>query len=92
MEVTIIYIYPENLKAKATLWLWELKDLGIVGLGVLLSVFAIAQTGSFTPLMITAVFAFLSIRLEDHSILDFLRYAAAFLFFEQQEFTWRQEN
>ena len=22
-----MYIYPDNLAAKATLWLWELKDL-----------------------------------------------------------------
>ena len=26
-----MYIYPDNLSAKATLWLWELRDIGIIG-------------------------------------------------------------
>ena len=25
-----MYIYPDNLSAKATLWLWELRDIGII--------------------------------------------------------------
>ena len=25
-----MYIYPDNLKSKATLWLWELRDIGII--------------------------------------------------------------
>ena len=32
-----MYIYPDNLSAKATLWLWELRDIGIIGVGLLLS-------------------------------------------------------
>ncbi len=40
-----MYIYPDHLKAKATMWLWQLKDITIVGVGVLLSVLAITQTG-----------------------------------------------
>lgn len=31
-----MYIYPDNLKAKATMWLWKLKDLAIIGIIVLL--------------------------------------------------------
>ena len=27
-----MYIYPDNLKSKATLWLWELRDIGIIGI------------------------------------------------------------
>lgn len=74
------------------LWLWTLRDIAVIGMGFLLSVFALAQTGSFAVLVITALYAFLSIRKEDHSILDFLRYAIAFLFLEQQYFEWRQDN
>ena len=40
-----MYIYPDHLKAKATMWLWQLKDITIVGVGVLLFVLAITQTG-----------------------------------------------
>ena len=75
MEVRTIYIYPDNLTAKAMLWLWELRDIGIIGVGLLLSVLALTQTGIAVPLVLTAVFAFLTIRHEGTSILDFIRYA-----------------
>ena len=83
-----MYIYPDHLKAKATMWLWQLRDLTIVGVGVLLSVLAITQTGIVIPAILTAVYAPLTIRFEDTSILDFLCYASAF-FFRQQFFEWR---
>ncbi len=60
-----MYIYPDHLKAKATMWLWQLRDLTIVGVGVLLSVLAITQTGIVIPAILTAVYAFLMIRFED---------------------------
>ena len=48
-----MYIYPDHLKAKATMWLWQLKDLAIVGVGVLLSVLALTQTGIVIPAILT---------------------------------------
>lgn len=62
-----MFIYPDNLKAKATLWLWELRDVAIIGVGFLFSVLAIAQTGILLPLVVTVLYAFLSIRLEGSS-------------------------
>lgn len=82
-------MYPDNLKAKATLWLWELKDIGIIGVGLLISVFALAQLRFMPPIVITAVYAFLTIQFEDTSILDFIRYACAFFILKQQIFEWR---
>lgn len=84
-----IFIYPDNLTAKATLWLWELKDLAVVGVGLLLSVLALASWGLLPPLVLTVLYAFLSIRMEDASILDFLRNAVSFLFLRQQLYEWR---
>ena len=84
-----MYIYPDNLKSKAVLWLWELRDIAIIGVGALISVFAMAQLGFLPPVVITAAYAFLSILLEDTSILDFLRRAACFLFLCQQYYEWR---
>nr|WP_312578838.1 hypothetical protein [Sedimentibacter sp.] len=84
-----MYIYPDNLKAKATLWLWELKDIGIIGIGLLISVFALAQLNFMPPIVITAVYTFLTIQFEDTSILNFIRYACAFFIFRQQIFEWR---
>jgi len=82
-------MYPDNLKAKATLWLWELRDIGIIGVGLLISVFALAQLGIIVPIVITVVYAFLAIRFEDISIMDFIRYACAFFIFKQQMYEWR---
>lgn len=86
------YLYPDNLKAKATLWLWELRDIGIIAIGLLISVFALAQTGLLLPVVITAVYAFLSIRFEDVSILDFIKYAVAFFFLKPQQYEWRSAD
>ena len=83
-----MYIYPDNLTAKARLWLWELRDVTIIGVAVLLSVFALAQTGSFALLIGAVLYAFLTIRAEDASILDFLRFAARFLIWQQQSYEW----
>jgi hypothetical protein len=84
-----LYIYPDNLRAKAILWLWELRDIGIIGIGCLISVFALAQLGILIPIVLTAAYAFLSIRFEDTSILDFISYAVAFFIGKQQTYEWR---
>ena len=83
-----MYIYPNHLKSKAMLWLWELRELAIIGVGALLSVFAMAQLNFLPPVVVTAVYAFLSIRMEDTSILDFLRYAARYIILGQQTYAW----
>ena len=85
-----MYIYPDNLKSRATLWLWQLKDLGITGVCAVASVLALTQAGIFFPAVLTAVYAFLTIRFEDASILDFIRYACEFFFIHQQSFEWRR--
>lgn len=84
-----MYIYPENLKAAPTLFLWRLKDLAAIGIGALISVLALSQIGLTIPIVITLAYAFLAIRFEDISILDFLKYAVRYFFVEQQEFRWR---
>ena len=64
------------------LWLWELRDVGVIGVGLLVSILALTQTGIFIPLVLT-------IRSHDTSILDFIRYAVAFLITKQQFYEWR---
>lgn len=71
-----MFIYPDNLKAKATLWLWQLRDVAIIGVAFLLSVLALAQTGTMLPLVGTVLYAFLAIQVEGSSVLDFLRPAS----------------
>ena len=84
-----MYIYPDNLKAAPMLFLWRLKDLAVIGIGALISVFAMSQTGFTIPLIVTLVYGFLAIRFEDTSILDFIKYAVNYFLVEQQEFRWR---
>ncbi len=84
-----MYIYPDNLKSKAVLWLWQLRDIGIIGIGCLISVFALAQLGLLLPIVATALYGFLTIRFEDTSILDFIKYACGFFIIKQQMYEWR---
>lgn len=84
-----MYIYPDNLKAAPVLFLWRLKDLAVIGIGALVSVLALLQLGFSLPLVGTLAYAFLAIRFEDTSILDFIKYAVKYFFVEQQEFRWK---
>lgn len=84
-----MYIYPENLKAKPMLWLWLLRDIAVIGAAALASVLALVNGIGMAPLVVTVLYAFLSIRVDGSSILDFLRRAACFLFLQQQRYEWR---
>ena len=74
------------------LWLWELRDVAVIAIALLLSVFALAQSGSFALLIGAVLYAFLSIRVEDNSVLGFLCFAARFLFLQQQYFEWEEPH
>lgn len=87
-----MFIYPENLKAKPVLWLWELRDIAVLGVAGLLAILALSQWRTMLPLVLTFLYGFLSIRVEDSCILDFLRHAACFLFLKQQYYKWRPHN
>ena len=84
-----MFIYPENLKAKPMLWLWLLLDVAVIGIGALLSVLALTQGLGMGMLVVTVLYAFLTIQVDDSSILDFLRRAACFLILRQQYYKWR---
>lgn len=92
LEVIDIYIYPDDLAGKATLWLWTLRDVVILGTGALFSALALARSSLSFPAVLTALYAFLTIRLEDVSILDFCRRAAAFLLLVPQRYEWRDHR
>lgn len=46
----IMYLYPQNLRATANLWLWSLKDFAIGSVALLVSVIVLAQAGWLLPL------------------------------------------
>ena len=51
------YLYPQNLKSQAKLWLWNLRDIAIIGTALLVSVLAIAQLKFVLPLALTLGYA-----------------------------------
>ena len=84
------YLYPQNLKSEAGLWLWTMRDFAVVAICALVSVFVLTAAKSPVPLAVAALYGFLTIRLEDNCILDFLSWALRFFLTSQQYFEWRE--
>lgn len=83
------YIYPQNLKATANLWLWSIKDFVITCVAALASAVLLTQLHVLLPLALTIGFAFLTIRLDETTIIDFIRYSVKFFISTQQYYEWR---
>lgn len=83
------YLYPHNLKATANMWLWSLKDFAILGVAALLSIVIIVNLRWLLPAAATLTYGFLTIRLDDTTILDFIKYAGKYLLTTQQYYEWR---
>lgn len=83
------YLYPKNLKAKANLWLWGLRDFVIIGIALLLSIIALVYLTWMIPLALTFCYAFLTIQLDETTLLDYIRYAIRYFITGQQYFEWR---
>ena len=86
------YIYPQNLKAEAKLWLWSLRDVAILGIALILSILALSQIKFYLPLAVTLVFAFLTIRLDDQTVLDFIGRGFRYFISTQQYYEWREQS
>ena len=78
------YLYPQNLKASASMWFWSLKDFCILGIAALLSILILVELHILLPAAATLCYAFLTIRMDDTTIMDFLRYAARYFITTQQ--------
>ena len=83
------YIYPQNLKATANLWLWGLRDFCIIGIAALLPVVILVHMRFFIPAVATLCYAFLTIRMDETTVLDYMKYVVKFLISTQQYFEWR---
>ena len=83
------YLYPQTLKASANMWFWSLKDFCILGIAALLSILILVEIHVLLPAAATLCYAFLTIRMDDTTIMDFLRYAARYFITTQQYYEWR---
>lgn len=71
------------------MWLWSLKDFTILGIAALLSVLIFVQLRFVFPVAVTLCYGFLTIRMDDATVLDFLKYATRYFLSTQQHFLWR---
>ena len=83
------YIYPQNLKATANIWLWSLKDFAILAITLRLSLLILAKLRFALPAALTLTYGFLSIRYDDVTVLDFIKNAVKYFITSQQYFEWR---
>jgi hypothetical protein len=83
------YLYPQNLKASANIWLWSLKDFAILTVAALMSVLILVNTFFYIPVVLVLIYAFMTIRLEDITVMDFLWYTIKFFITTGQYFEWR---
>lgn len=86
------FIYPQNMRASATLWLWSLRDFAVIVIAALFSALVLATTKILIPAVLTAVFAFLSIRSDETTVLDFIKYAVKYFISTQQYYEWRLKD
>ena len=84
------YIYPENLKANVKLWFWNVRDFIIICTGLILSVVVLVNLGNVLPIAATTSYAFLSLRADETSIIDYIFNAVKFFLTSQQLYLWRK--
>ncbi len=86
------YIYPQNMRTQAKLWFWNLKDVIILAIALTISVVSWAKLGFILPVALTLGYAFLSIRMDEYSVLDFIRRAWRYFVSTQQYFEWKERE
>lgn len=86
------YIYPANMKSRATLWLWSLKDFAVIIIAALFSAVVLATTRIVIPAALTAAYAFLTIQADETTILDYIKYAVRYFISTQQYYEWRLKH
>ena len=87
-----IYIYPENLRASVKLWIWNVRDfIIIICSGIILSVIVLVNLWNIIPFAVTACYAFVTVRADEMSIMDYLFNAVKFFVTSQQLYLWRKD-
>ena len=77
------------MKASANMWFWSLRDFAILVMAALISVLIAALTKIVLPLALVLCFGVLTIRADDTTILDYIKYAVRYFIAQQQEYEWR---
>lgn len=83
------YLYPQNLRASANLWLWNLRDFLILCIAVLISAVILLNLGVMLPGAVSLAYGFLTIRKDETAVLDSIGYGVRFFISGQQYYEWR---
>jgi hypothetical protein len=86
------YIYPQNMRTQVKLWFWTLKDIIIIGVALTVSVISWAKLNFIVPAALTLLYGFLTIRMDEYSILDFIKRAWRYFISTQQYFEWKEKK
>ena len=73
-----------------TVLLWRgMRDFILVCASALLSIFALVELGWLIPAALTLCFAFLTVRKDEMTVLEYLKYAIRYFLTDQQYYEWK---
>ena len=80
------------MRTQVKLWFWSLRDIIILGVALTVSVVSWAKINFVLPAALTILYGFLTIRIDEYSILDFLKRAFRYFVTTQQYFEWKERR
>lgn len=80
------------MRTEAKLWFWGLKDIIILAIALTISVVSWAKLNFVAPAALTLIYGFLSMRLDETSVLDYIKRAVRFFLTTQQYFEWKESR
>ena len=80
--------FPQNLKSKPTILVWEVKDISVIIVGSMISFYFLLSRGFVLPSVFTATYAIMTTRVNEYTILSGLASALNYFLFESQEYDW----
>ena len=80
------------MRTQVKLWFWTLRDIIILGVALTVSVISWAKLNFIVPAALTVLYGFLTIRMDEYSILDFIKRAWRYFVSTQQYFEWKEKK
>ena len=80
------------MRTEAKLWFWGLRDIMILAVALTISVVSWAKLNFIIPAALTLIYGFLSMRLDECSVLGYIKRAASFFLTTQQYYEWGEKH
>jgi len=82
------FYYPDNLEAPATVLLWSITNFFIIAFLIVLALLIAGFLHFLIPLVLIAVYAFLTVQFDDITIFGYSKKIASYLLTKQQRYYW----